>query len=110
MWGVQSAFGVGELSEVIYTPAVVADAPVAKKPAAARTVRPPVVRRLAIERHVEHEARGLLNAVGLLNRCLAIAVATEFERSEWTREVREAQQRLEELYAEGLDRNFHVKQ
>src|SRR4051812_8235456 len=99
MWGVQSAFGVGELSEVIYLPAVeapVAEARVAKQPAA----RPPVVRRLVIERHIEHEARGLLNAIGLLNRCLTSVVATEFERQGWSREIRESQQRLEQLYAE----------
>src|SRR4051812_34530752 len=106
MWGVQSAFGVGELSNVIFAPAAaetpVAEARVATKPAAAR--------RLVIERHVEHEARGLLNAIGLLDRCLATVVATESERLGWSRELRESQQRLEQLYAEGLDRNFHVKQ
>jgi hypothetical protein len=111
MWGVQSGFALGELCDVAYTPA--ADAPARPNAAAARekaAARPPVVRRLQIDRHLEHEARGLLNAIALLDRCLASVVATEFERQEWTREIHESRRRLEELYAKGLDRNFHVKQ
>jgi hypothetical protein len=111
MWGVQSGFALGELCDVVYTPA--ADAPARPKAAAAReeaAARPPVVRRLQIDRHLEHEARGLLNAIGLLDRCLASVVATDFEREEWTREIREARHRLDALYAEGLDRNFHIEQ
>ena len=105
MWGLQSGTALEGLSEVTFTPAV-ADTPVRKRVAA----RPSVVRRVEIERHVEHEARGLLNAIGLLDRCLASVVATEFERQEWTREIQASRQRLEELYAEGLDRSFHVAQ
>ena len=56
----------------------------------------------------EHEARGLLNAVVLLRRCLAVVPATEGERSDWLREIREAGERLEQLYAAGLDRGFHI--
>ena len=101
MWGIHPGIGIGDVSQAAYVPAIEP-----KKPA--RTER--AVRRLVIERHVEHEARGLLNAIGLLQHCLAGVVATEAERQGWTREINEARQQLERLYAEGLDRNFHVKQ
>ena len=43
----------------------------------------------------EHEARGLLNLVGLLSHCLRNAVGTDDERRQWRREVEEAAERLE---------------
>ena len=56
----------------------------------------------------EHEARGLLNAVVLLMRCLAVVPATEGERADWLREIRDANERLEQFYAAGLERGFHL--
>jgi hypothetical protein len=58
------------------------------------------------DRSAEHEARGLLNAMGLLTRCLAAVPATADERLGWQREICESHERLERLYAAGLDRNF----
>ena len=50
----------------------------------------------------EHEARGLLNLVGLLSHCLRNAVATQDERRQWRREVEEAAERLESLRRAGV--------
>ena len=63
-------------------------------------------RRACAAKSPEHEARGLLNAIGLLTRCLEAVPATEDERLGWEREIRSSRERLECLYTAGLDRNF----
>jgi hypothetical protein len=61
-------------------------------------------------RSVEHEARGLINAIGLLSRCLDRGAGTEMERVSWFRQIPEAEARLEKLYAAGLSRRFLFRQ
>lgn len=73
-------------------------APVAAAPA------PTVPGRPALS--VEHEARGLLNVIVLLTRCMELE-ATVTERAGWARDIEAAKQRLEQMYAAGLDRHFH---
>lgn len=57
---------------------------------------------------IEHEARGLLNLVTLLSRCLqgGDGGGSADERQAWRTEVAEANERLEGLYAAGLSRTF----
>ena len=55
---------------------------------------------------VEHEARGLLNLVALVSRCLADGAATPDERRQWLGELEKANERLEVLYRSGLSREF----
>ena len=54
---------------------------------------------------MEHEARGLLNLITLLSRCLRDAGGNA-EHARWQAEVDEAKARLERLYEAGLSRTF----
>ena len=78
----------------------------AETPAVTVPAFPPRVAGCA--RSAEHEARGLLNAIVLLTRCVATVPATEQERAEWGREICWSNEQLERLYAAGLDRNFRA--
>ena len=69
-----------------------------ERPASNDTFRLPAADRAARE----HEARGLLNLVGLLSHCLRNAIATDDERRQWRREVEEAAERLESLRRAGV--------
>ena len=55
---------------------------------------------------MEYEARGLLNLVTLLSRCLQDGAVSAAERRGWRAEVWEANERLEALYLAGLSRTF----
>jgi hypothetical protein len=74
------------------------------------TAEPAVERRRgahnAEARSAEHEARGLINVIGLLSRCLDLGRGTEMERLSWVSQVEEAELQLERLYAAGLSRGF----
>jgi hypothetical protein len=54
----------------------------------------------------EHAARGLLNLVALLTRCVEGGGGSQAERLEWRRQVADARARLEALYQSGLSRTF----
>ena len=58
---------------------------------------------------LEHRARGLLNLVAMVSRCLQDETATPDERREWLDEVAYANERLEALYRSGLSREFLTK-
>ena len=58
----------------------------------------------------EHRARELLNAVTLLTHCLALKGPSNHDRRRWRREIGASQLRLERLYGEGLDRDFHSRE
>src|SRR5688500_2894485 len=55
---------------------------------------------------LEHQARGLLNLVAMVSRCLQDETATPDERRQWLDEVGHANERLEALYRSGLSREF----
>jgi hypothetical protein len=55
---------------------------------------------------MEHRARGLLNLIALLSRCLGSGSGSPGERGEWRTEIDEATERLEALYHSGLPRTF----
>ena len=55
---------------------------------------------------LEHQARGLLNLVALLSRCVEGGMGSPAERSQWADEVKDAKERLEALYESGLPRTF----
>lgn len=55
---------------------------------------------------LEHQARGLLNLVAMVSRCLQDETATPGERRQWLDEVGHANERLEALYRSGLSREF----
>ena len=69
--------------------------------AAARATSAPCAKRLDA---LEHQARGLLNLIALVSRCLDDG--TEAERAAWRAQVAEASERLEMLYRAGLRRTF----
>ena len=54
----------------------------------------------------EHEARGLLNVLVLVARCLEPDVGPPPMGQQWERDRAQAQERLEQLYAAGLPRDF----
>lgn len=66
---------------------------------------PSAVRPQDMDR-MEHRARGLLNLIALLSRCLAGGSGSPAERGEWRNEIDEASERLEALYDAGLPRTF----
>ena len=119
MWGVRDGAGTGLLSN--HEVKTAGDGPVGLDVGVTQAPPPPtlVLREVppapppcaagpdrCRARSAEHEARGLLNAIGLLTRCLEVVPSTPDERAEWQREIRDAGERLEQLYAAGLDRNF----
>lgn len=53
---------------------------------------------------LQHQARELLNVIGLLSHCLVIRDASADEMRYWRSEVIVAAGRLQGLYAQGLDR------
>jgi len=53
----------------------------------------------------EHEARGLLNLITLVERC-ARGTGAAPHAARWAREAEEAREQLERLYAAGLPRGF----
>ena len=56
---------------------------------------------------MEFEARGLLNLIGFVTRCLdGGAGATHEERQRWRRQIENSNARLESLYEAGLPRDF----
>ena len=58
---------------------------------------------------LEHKARGLLNLVAMVSRCLEDETATPAEREQWREEIRQAGEKLEALYRGGLSRTFLTK-
>ena len=64
--------------------------------------------RLALS--VEHRARELLHGIMLATRCSEMSTATAAQRQRWQRRVAASRRGLEELYAAGLDRDFHRPQ
>ena len=57
----------------------------------------------------EHRARGLLNLITLVSRCLRDDAATPDERRQWLEDLECANERLEALYRSGLSREFLAK-
>lgn len=55
---------------------------------------------------LEHEARGLLNLIGLLSKCLGAGWGSQSERLEWRMQVADAELRLDEICQAGVPRNF----
>ena len=80
-------------------------APGVADPASARAPRP-VTEAWARPDVREHRARGLLNLITLLTRCLESGGGSQAERLEWRRQTAEAADRLEMLYQSGLPRTF----
>ena len=58
----------------------------------------------------EHEARGLLNVVVLVERCIESDASKGAGPHQWRRERADALERLERLYARGLPRDFLIAQ
>jgi hypothetical protein len=55
---------------------------------------------------MEYEARGLLNLVCFVSRCLNDSGCSQDERIRWREELDRANARLEALYRAGLPRDF----
>ena len=55
----------------------------------------------------EHKARGLLQLIELVTRCLECGAGTEKDVEPWARAVADAQEELAILYRAGLPRGFH---
>lgn len=55
---------------------------------------------------MEHRARGLLNLVVLLSRCLQSGAASPDEKIQWRLHIDEANEGLRKLYGAGLSRTF----
>ena len=58
---------------------------------------------------LEHRARGLLNLIAMVSRCLQDGESTPDERRQWLEELGHANERLEALYSSGLSREFLSK-
>jgi len=55
---------------------------------------------------IQHRGRELLNAMGMLTRCLTIPNCDSRQRADWKRGLHDAGRDLEALYAGGLRRDF----
>ena len=79
--------------------------PAPGNPGAARPAEGPSPKRVDA---LEHEARGLLNLIGLLSKCLAAGWGSQSERLEWRVQVADAERRLDEICQAGVPRNFET--
>lgn len=55
---------------------------------------------------IEHEARGLLNLIGFVDRCLQSSLLSAGDHARWCRDRNQAIERLEVLYRAGLSPDF----